>query len=105
MQNYFQKKVSTAHKMLGINKDRFRKCLCPTCSELYLINKFDMKKGTNGKCAHIKFPDHPQIWRRKPCGTELLKKVKTSAGTTTYKPRQVYSYKSIITSMKELFLS
>ena len=54
------------------------------------------------KCEHMKFPNHPQLWRRKPCSSELLKRVKTSAGKTKNKPRQVYSYKSVIDSIKEL---
>ena len=37
-----------------------------------------------------------------PCDTELLKKVKTSAGTTNLYPRQLYCYQSLVQSIKDL---
>ena len=37
-----------------------------------------------------------------PCDTELVKKVKTSGGTTNLYPRQLYCYQSLVQSIKDL---
>ena len=99
------KSVYAARKLLGKDKDLFTKyACCPSCSESYPLSQLDLLQNNSGilTCTRVKFSDHPQLWRRKPCGTKLLKKVKSSAGKTLNKPQQVYSYKSIIDSMKEL---
>ena len=95
------KTVYVARKILGKDKDLFTKfACCPTCSMTYPLEQLNVSDIV--KCEHMKFPNHPQLWRQKPCSSELLKRVKTSAGKTKNKPRQVYSCKSVIDSIKEL---
>ena len=54
------------------------------------------------RCSYVKFPNHPQSQHCKPCSAMLMKKVKSSAGTTSLYPRQLFCYKSIIDSLKNL---
>ena len=56
------------------------------------------------KCDYVKFPKHPHLVHRQPCGTLLMKKVRTSSGTTTLYPKQIFCYKSIIESLKEMLV-
>lgn len=54
------------------------------------------------RCSYVKFPNHPQRARRRPCNTLLMKTVRTSSGTTSLYPQQMYCFKSIIESLKEM---
>ena len=95
------KSVSAARSMIGQqNTGVVKFACCPSCSQLYQYddcNKFQ-------QCLYVEFPDHPQRWHRKKCGTQLSKTVRTCAGKTVLRPRQVYCYRSVITSLTE-FLS
>lgn len=79
---------------------------CKSCCSIYPIKECKVKLS-NGqfeskKCTFIRFPGHPQLWRRKPCGSTLLKLVKNSSGTINLCPSQVYCYKSLVSSLREL---
>lgn len=94
------KNVAGARTLLGKNTDKFDKyACCPSCSAILPIDQCKVRT-TDGfesmTCPYIRFPNHPQIWRRKTCSTILLKKVKTSSGTVVLKPRQTYCYHSVI---------
>lgn len=62
------------------------------------------KSVVSTRCSYVMFPNHPQRTRRRPCNTILMKTVRTSCGTTSLYPRQMYCYKSVIESLKELIL-
>ena len=53
------------------------------------------------KCHHIAYPNHTQRSRRRECGTQLLKRVKSGRG---YKlvPLKVYPYQSLEKSLQRL---
>ena len=53
-------------------------------------------------CSYVRFPNHPHPHFRKPCDVLLLKNVRTSAGTVSLYPRQLFCYKSVIDSLKVL---
>ena len=68
------KSVYAAQKLLGKDNDLFTKyACCPSYSESYPLSQLDLLQNNSGisMCARVKFPDHPQLWRRKLCGTEL----------------------------------
>ena len=54
------------------------------------------------KCSFIRFPSHTQRHHRKPCGTPLLKKVKTKSRGISLYPKLVYCYKSVTDSLQEM---
>lgn len=99
--------VDVGRRILGTNVDRFsRWACCPACSSIYPVNecKTRLRNGrqTSQKRTFVKFPGHPQIWRRKECGTVLMKTIKTSAGTISLAPVQTYCCRSIKASLEEL---
>ena len=101
----FPTNVLKGREALGTNVDNFEKFVCcPCCSALYsfedCIEKQPRGNSTSKSCPFIRFPLHPQQQHRKPCGTPLLKTVRTSAGTTALYPQMLYCYKSIIDSLQ-----
>ena len=101
--------VRAARKMIGKGQGRFQKWVyCPVCSSLYALDEFivQSRDGTSlsQECTFVQFPNHPQAHRRKVCGTQLMKTVRTSAGTTYLYPRQMYCYKSIVGFLREKML-
>lgn len=101
--------VPVGKNVLGTSGDNFEKFVCcPSCSSLYLVKEC-IDKLPNGElvsktCPFIRFPRHPQRQHRKPCGTLLLKTVKTSAGSPALYPRMLYCHKSLIESIQQLML-
>ena len=94
--------ILMARKLIGGNRDKFRKYkCCPSCFSIYPWENDSQKQQ---QCSHIEFPDHPQEWRRKSCGEQLMKLVKTPNQKTLFYPRLVYCYKSVIESLQELLL-
>ena len=101
--------VYTARKYFGGNIDRFIKYVsCPKCHEIYPMDNCKVvlpdKSIVSRTCSFVRFPTHPHTIRRRPCGMVLMKSVKTSCGTTSLYPRQMYCYKSVIESLKEVIL-
>ena len=100
------KSVYSARKLLGRNCDKFMKLVCcPKCSTLYKYDECILtnRNGTKTSltCSHITFPNHRYRKYRLPCGTTLMKTVKTSVGTTYLYPRQLYCYCSVIDALRE----
>ena len=97
----------SARKFSSTTRDQFKRYVCcPTCNALYSFEDCVIKLA-NGQMepkthSYIRFPTHPQRQHRKPCGTSLLKRVKTKSGRITLYPRFVYCYKSIIESLQEM---
>ena len=49
-----------------------------------------------------KISNHPHIQYCKACDTLLLKKMKTSTGTISLYPKQIFGYKGLVDSLKDL---
>ena len=99
------KNVLQAKKFMGHTTDSFSKyATCPKCHSLYRLDlcvlKLPDRTTTSESCSFVKFPHHPHARQRKPCSIQLMKKVRTSAGTVSWYPRQMYCYQSIIASLK-----
>ena len=98
--------VRIARRYLGGNFDNFIKFVsCPKCHCVYPLEDCKVvlpnRMVVSGRCSYIKFPNHPQPARR-PCNTLLMKTVRTSSGTTSLYPQQMYCFRSIIESLKEM---
>lgn len=99
------KTVHAARKLLGKTTDSFEKMVsCVKCSSLYItddciITNRDKSKSSKN-CSYIKFPNHPQQFRRIPCNTPLMKAVQTSSGTSYLYPRQMYCYRSLTSCIR-----
>lgn len=80
--------------------------VCPTCFSLYKIEDCIETQQDGEKspkvCPYIKFPNHSLAYYRKPCNAPLLKKVCLSNGKVEYRPRYVYAYQPIKTSLQRL---
>ena len=80
------KSAIAGRRVLGTNVDGFSRWVCCcSCRSIYPVEncKVRLPNGeyVSKKCPFIKFPNHPQNWRRKPCGMTLMKSAKTSAGS------------------------
>ena len=79
---------------------------CPKCYSIYSLDSCKITlpdKTLNSKqCSYVKFPNHPHIHYHKDCDTLLLNKLKTSTGTIRLYPRQMFCYKSLEDSLKDL---
>ena len=79
-------------------------CVCPSCHALYkeedCVTTGLTNAQTGRKCAHIEYPRHPQRFRRKECGIELMKCIKVGK---KYKliPRKRFVYNSITSSIHQ----
>ena len=60
-------------------------------------------QGRTKLCKNIKYPNHPNVSRRLPCNTALLKTVVTCKGESLV-PILVYPYYPLHLSMKQLAL-
>ena len=99
--------VSAAKKCIGNAVDNFSKyASCPKCHSIYPLHSCIITSTGRTKqsklCSHVEYPNHPHAARRRPCNTPLMKVVRTSAGTTTLQARQLYCYKSLIESLRDL---
>ena len=101
IQQAFPSNVSAARKYISSSRDKFTKYInCKFCHSIYQEDTCIV--GINKKCSYIRFPNHPHINKRKECGAFLMKKVKTSTGSTVYRPNLVYCYKTLEESLQEL---
>ena len=79
--------------------------LCPKRHSLYEFKDCYHKIGLFNKsktCSFIKFANHRQPWRRRPCGETLLKEVTLKDNTQRLYPHKIYCYQSLIESIKPL---
>lgn len=71
----------------GLEEESFTKVVvCPKCHSLYPFT--DVANGSIRKCRSVRWPNHKQESRRKPCG-----KILTVGGTNN--PKKVYAYRHI----------
>ena len=82
--------------------------VCPTCFTLYKEEECLTRSNLSNEeiipktCSHVKFPNHPMLHHRKSCGSPLMKKIHLSNGKVEYRPRFVYAYQPIKTSLQQL---
>ena len=71
---------------------------CPSCHSLYprsnCIIHLPNGQTESKKCTFQRFPFHPLKHFREPCGTLLIKSVKSPPGNQILYPRLIYCYKS-----------
>ena len=97
--------ANNAYTCIGIVCNTFIEyVVCPSCHSVYEYQ--DCIQVVHGEkqsknCSHIFFPNHPQLSRRKPCGTTLLKKVKSGRGCRLI-PIKTFPYMSLKTSLQSL---
>jgi len=94
-------------KKLGLQKDSFIKyAVCPKCKTLYNFEKCIRQKPNgetvSAKCSHVEFPRHPRQTGRRPCGTVLMKTMRSRTGKLLLYPKQVYCFKKITDSLQDL---
>lgn len=98
--------LATVHRLISLPENDFiNYVVCPSCDSIYEY-KDCLQVGPNGQqeskeCSHIDFPNHPQASHRKPCGTLLLKRVRTKRGSVLT-PKKVYPYKPLKKSFEHL---
>ena len=89
---------------LGLTKDKFLKyVVCPKCHTLYKFEECYRTVGSNNlskQCSFVKFPNHRQRWRCRPCGETLLKEVTSKDNMKRLYPYKVYCYQSLVDSLK-----
>ena len=91
-------------KLLGMKDNFIEYVVCPRCNSPYLLE--DCVVTCSGRkegklCHHVAFPNHPQHFRRQPCNSALLKKVKRSGGYSLV-PIRVYPYYPLKKSLERL---
>lgn len=94
-------------KNLGLQKDSFTKyAVCPKCKTLYnfedCIRRRPNGEAVSAKCSHVEFPRHPQQARRRPCGTVLMKTMRSRTGKPFLYPKQVYCVRKLTDSLQVL---
>ena len=98
------KSVYSARRLLGRDNVCYPKCSTLYARDQCILNNRNGTKISN-TCSFIMYPDHPHQSKRNPCGTLLMKNVRTSAGATYLYPQQLYCYTSIIQALKEKVFS
>ena len=103
--NKFPTTLYTLRKQLKQNSSYTTYIVCPRCHSLYKESEClpvtDSVGAFSPMCDYVEYPNHPQIARRKKCGTNLLKQVKIGQ-RYKYVPRKVYVYYNIISSLQRL---
>lgn len=74
-----------SERKLNLQKDSFTKyAVWPKCKTLYTfeecIHKRPRGEAVSAKCSNVEFPLHPHEARRQPCGTILMKTMRSRAG-------------------------
>ena len=103
------KNLGQAKTLIGQEKDSFSKYVsCPKCHTTYALNVCTVtlpnKTKESKRCSYVKYPHHPHTRQRNPCNEQLMKKIRTSAGTISWYPRQTYCYQSVVASLKTFLL-
>ena len=57
-------------------------------------------KKVSCSCSYVRYPRHIQARMRAPCGSLLLKTVRSSSGSEYLAPIQTYCYVSVIKSLE-----
>ena len=99
--------LQSVHSLIALQEDDIvNYIVCPNCDSVYEY-KDCFEIGTNGLkewkcCSQIRFPKHPQVPHRAPCGTMLLKKTKGKHGYI-FTPLRAYPYKPLKLNISQLF--
>ena len=93
--------VVIAKKLIGNDKDKFTKfASCPKCDSIYPLNMCTILSRDGSKlskqCSYVEFPHHPHSSKRATCNFQIMKTIRTSAGTTTLHARRTFCYASLI---------
>ena len=87
--------LHSAYSCVGIAGDDFIEyVVCPACHSVYDYKDcFDTIAGVkvSKECCHVSYPNHPQSTRRRKCGAQLLKQMKSGRGHKLV-PFKVYPY-------------
>ena len=94
-------------KNLGLQKDSFIKnAVCLKCKTLYNFDECVCQRPNgevvSAKCSHVSYPRHPYQARRRPCGSVLMKTMRSRAGKTFLYPKQVYCFTKVTDSLQDL---
>lgn len=94
-----------AHTFQGISREKYQLLVvCRKCHSTYDYNtclKTSVDQRNIATCSFVRYPRHPQARLQTPCGTSLLKKVKTLSHKTLYKPIKVFCYRSVINAIQD----
>ena len=99
--------IKSAHHIISLHNNDFQRfVVCPGCSSVYEFNDCIEKSLTGHQmlsksCGHVCYLYHPHASRRTPCGTLLLKKVKSKTGVRLL-PVKIYPYKQLKQSIEWL---
>ena len=91
--------LGTVQQLISLQRnDSMNYVVCPSCDSVYDYQDC-VQIGKDGRqeskeCLHVDFRNHPQASHRKPCGTTLLKRVRTKCGYVL-SPIKVYPYKPL----------
>ena len=90
-------------------RDDFKKYVCcPACHTIYppehCIINYPGHIQVSKNSTFVRFPMHPMEPHRSPCGTLLMKTIKTLSGKVNLHPKFTYCYRSIIQSIQDLLL-
>lgn len=82
LSNNFPKTLKGATRLLGIGRDNFVKYIvCPLCNSVF-DHEFGYILQDGHKvprhCPHVGMPNHPSWSQRQPCGSSLMRVVKSS---------------------------
>ena len=94
-------------KNLGLQKNSFIKnAVCFKCKTLSNFDECVCQRPNgevvSAKCSHVSYPHHPHQAQRRPCGSVLMKVMRSRAGKTFLYPRQVYCFKKVTDSLQDL---
>lgn len=95
-------KSNAAYRLLKIPDNSFVKyVVCTSCNSIYELEKcLSTNSGTieAKKCWYTAYPNHPHPARRKPCGSQLLRRVR-SGSKYRFVPNKVYPYQPLHQSL------
>lgn len=103
----FPSSLHSLRKKISLEDSYAKYIVCPKCEQTYqyadcidVVGSLRLSK----RCTHVKFPNHPHMQKRNPCGTLLLKTVELKSGKELLYPFKLYSYKSVKDSLQCLLL-
>lgn len=103
----FPKSLHAAQQMLGLKYNFTKYVVCRSCWKLYSFDDAMHRCGsleTSKECSFIRYPNHPQQARRKPCQAVLLKTVEMTSGRRLLYPHKMFCYRSLRETLQELLL-
>lgn len=100
----FPKSRCFPHGHLGSKAKFLRYVVCRRCVSLSSFEDSKEKTASHesSKCCFAAYPKHPQLSRRAPCNTLLLKYIKIPSGQTFLYPHKVYCYKPVAFTIQEI---